>query len=312
MAITADRLLEGIKRRIIVPSSQSLFSDTDFFAFADDIISSRIVPLLESVNQEFFVTRTSTPLVASQSIYSIPYRAIGRSLRELKISDSNDNVRNIALISIEDAHVFNPNSLTCGFYFLGDKIHLVPDVPSSISGSQSLDIWYRLPPSKLVASSSAAFVVSVSSPDVVVTSVPSGMVTGSVIDFVQGRSGNSIYEIDKTITNIAGTTITFDPADIPDDLAAGDFIAMAGYSPVVNFVPNECYSLIESLTAKRVLTSQGDFEGAARLEEDISEETKNIKMILEPRIDGEPTIIINRYSLARGNKYRQRSWIYGQ
>ena len=98
---------------------------------------------------------------------------------------------------------------------------------------------------------------------------------------------------------------------MPASFAPGDFVAIAGQSPVVNFIPNECYSLLESLLAYRVLNSLGDFEGAKTLAEDIAVEERNIKQLLEPRIDGEPTIIINRTGLVRGTKWLQRRWLYG-
>ncbi len=312
MAITSDRLLNGVKRRVTIPARQSLLDDADILAFADDIISSRVVPLVESVNQEYFVTVADTPLVAGQSLYSIPYRAVGRALRELKMQDSNTNIRNIALIALEDAQLFTQSTLTLGFYFLGDKIKLVPDVPSSISVDQTLKMWYRLAPSNLVTVSSAALVGSVSGDDVVCVNVPSTLMNGVSVDFIQGRSGNTIYSTDKNIINVNGTTLTFSPGDVPTDLVAGDYISLSQTSPVINFIPNECYSYIESQTAYRTLTAIGDFDGANILQADISVEEKNIKMLLEPRIDGEPTIIVNRFGLVRGNKFAQRSWLYGQ
>ena len=96
------------------------------------------------------------------------------------------------------------------------------------------------------------------------------------------------------------------------DLVAGDYICPPQTSTVVNFLPNETYPLIVSLTAKRCLKSIGDFEGTKELEDDIQEEKKNIKMILQPRIEGEPTIIINPNSISRMGKQSQRSWLYGQ
>ncbi len=203
-------------------------------------------------------------------------------------------------------------TLQVGFYFIGDKFRLVPDVPSLISPQLTLMKWYRLPPSSLVTSANAAKVVSVAAPNVTVSTVPTNLEAGVEIDFVQGRSGSSIYSMDVPIVSINGNIITFAADAVPSELAAGDYISLAQTSPVVNFVPNEGYSLLESLTCYRVLTGIGDFENAGRLQEDIGREEKNLKMILEPRIDGEPTIIINRQGLVRGNKYLQRSWLYGQ
>lgn len=311
MAITADRLLAGVKRRILIPGSRTTFQNSDILATIDDIISSRIVPMIESVNQEFFVTSHEEELVAGQSEYSIPYRAVGRALRELKIKDNNDNTRNIALVNLEDSQYYSGASLTVGFYFKGDKIRLIPDVPDNISPDQSLEMFYRLAPNALCTASDAALVTGVSSTTVTVSSVPSNIVTGVSVDFIQGKSGNTIYAIDKTVSNVSGTTLTFAADTIPDDLAAGDWISYAGTSPVVNFVPNECQRLIETMSAYSILNSLGDFEGAKILAEDMSIEEKNMLKILEPRIDGEPTVIINRSSLVRGNKFSQRTWLYG-
>lgn len=312
MAVTSDRLIAGVKRRITMPASQALLTNEDILEIADDIISSRMVPLLESVNQEYFVRVENQPLVASQSEYPIPYRAVGRALRELKLRSSPNNIMNIAMIALEDAQIFQPSALTIGFYFLGDKIKLVPDPPATISAGQSLEVYYRLPPSKLVPLSNAMLVTSVSAPNVVVQGVPTGYEAGVPIDFIQGRSGNSIYDMDINIQNVNGTTITFADGEVPSDLTVGDYICFAGYSPVINFIPNECYSLTESYTAQRVCNVVGDFDGGNVISQtDIPLEEKNMKMILEPRIDGEPTVVINRYGLVRGNKFSQRSWLYG-
>lgn len=312
MAILADRLLTGVKRRITMPANQALLNDTDILAFADDMISSRVIPLMESTNQDYFVTLKDVPLVAGQSIYSIPYRAVGRALRDIKMSDNNHNLRNISLIALEDAQVYDACTLTVGFYFLGDKIRLVPDVPSNISPDQTLKIWYRLPPSSLVTSSSAARVTGITNDTVMVQNVPDTFMSGASVDFVQGHSGNSIYAMDKEILNVNGFNITFASGEVPSNLAPGDWISIVQTSPVINFVPNELYALIETYTAYRCLQAVSDFDGMGRLEADMKKEEENANKILEPRIDGEPTIIINRWGLVRGNKFSQRRWLYGQ
>lgn len=316
MAITSAQLITGIKRRIIMPTSQSLFTAADILAFCDDIISSYIVSMLESVNQEYFVYKTDITLVAGQTEYSIPYRALGRALRELKMRDTSGNIANMPLIDLENTQLyFNTafTGLTCGFYFRSDKIHIVPEVPDQLTENLYMEAWYRLPPSKLIEVTAAAQVASINGADVTVTSVPSGFAAGALIDFVQGKSGNSIYDMDIAITNISGSIITFSSADdVPSELEAGDYISPAGYSPVVNFVPNECYSYLEALVAHRALTSQSDFDGADRLERDIAMQKEMLGKMLEPRIDGEPTIIVNPYSLARGNIMSQYMGWYGR
>lgn len=312
MSVTSDQLVKGVKRRITMPASQSLLNNADILEVADSIISSRLLPLLESTNQEYFVRVVNVPLVANESEYDIPYRAAGRALREIKLRLSPTSITNIAMIALEDAQVYQPSSQTVGFYFLGDKIKLVPAAPSSITPGQSLEIYYRLPPSKLVPVSSAMQVVSVAGNDVTVSYVPNTYTAGTLVDFIQGLSGNSIYDMDVAIQGIAGNVVSFATGAVPLKLIPGDYICLAGFSPVINFIPNECHSLIESYTAQRVCNIVGDFEGAGVITQtDIPTEEKYLKLLLEPRIDGEPTVIINRYGLVRGNKFSQRSWLYG-
>lgn len=317
MAITAQNIIDGVKRRVTFPSSQTLIVDSDILQFANEIVQSEIIPILESLNQDFFVVRDVVPIVGGVTEYSIPYRAIGRSLRELKILDTNNYYRNCALISIENAYLYQQFVTNVGFYFRGDKIHLVPDVPDNLPVGQSLCIWYRMPPSSLVQEQYVSQILTITNPsylgplytDINVT-FPENITTR--VDFVQYVSGNSIYSIDVNVVAKLGNRITFLASDIPSDLSVNDYLCPPQTSTVLNFIPNECFPLIVSLTAKRCLKADGDFDGVKMLDDDISEERKNVKLILEPRIEGESTIIINPFNIARINKQMQRSWLYGQ
>lgn len=308
MAILVDDLLSETKLRAFTPASQVSLSDAQILKIIDRIIQLKLVPLIESTNQDFFVTTEEEDLVASVTEYSIPTRAVGRALRDLKIgaidqnTDETINVWNVPLIKLEDEQYYqytSYNMQNIGFFFKGDKIRIVPKVPAQIQPLR-LQKWYRIAPSYLVQSSGAMYVESVSDPDVVVSSVPDDYEIGTVVDFIQGVSGNSILAMDKAISNISGTTITFAADTIPLDLRAGDWISLAQTAPVVTMIPNEAASLIETMAAQRCLKILGDSEGANDLEEDKQEEMKYLLQILEPRIDGEPTIVINRNSLLRG------------
>lgn len=312
MAITSDDLVDGIKKRVTVPASQALISDADIRSIANTMIKGRMVPLIESLSQEYFVTTSDVDVVAGQSDYSIPYRAIGRKLRELKIIDAQNNVRNMALIALEDAQMYQTSTLMIGFYYRGDKIIVVPDVQDNIEVDQVLRMWWYSPPNDLCAVTSAALVTSIVGSTVNCLTVPSEVSGAAAVDFIQGRSGNAIYGFDVTPSSTTASSVIFSSADdIPEALAAGDYISAAQTSPVVNWLPNESQPLLESYAAQRVCQRIGDFDGAKAIESDISAEEKSLKLLLEPRIDGEPVIIINRYSLVRGMKFAQRRWVYG-
>ncbi len=304
MAMTADRLLEGIKRRITIPASQVLLQDSDILALADDVIKGYMVPLLVSVRQDFFVTTTETQLVDDQADYAIPYRAIGRGLRDLKLVDANSTTRDVALVPIEDEHRFGQTTTTHSFYFKGDKIILIPP-PNNPSVGDVVQIWWENPPARLVALSSAATVTGISGDTITVNSIPSTMTAAVTVDFIQGTSGNGTLAMDTAIASASSATIIFATDAVPDDLAVGDYISLAETSPVIQ-LPNECYPLLESRTCKRVLMAVGDSDGARGLDDDIKEEDKNLKLLLEPRIQGEPTVIMNRNGLLRGRRFFAR------
>jgi hypothetical protein len=303
MAKTADRLIAGVKRRVIIPASQPLMGDSDFLSLADDVIAAKMVPMISATRQDFFVTSTLVDCVSGTSVYSIPYRAIGRSLRDLKLVDSNGSKQSLALLALEDEHMFSTSGTPHGFYFKGDKLVLVPAPNSS---DYDLEMWYEFMPSRLVTVASSSTVASTTTTVITVDQVPAGITPGVTVDFIQGISGNSVLAFDKTVQSVTTTTITFTSGDIPTALGAGDYIALSGQSPVI-MLPDEAYPILETHTAIRVLNSIGDFEGAGSLREDAKEEEKNLLKILEPRITGENTKIINRNSLLRGsrNAYRR-------
>lgn len=306
MANTADRLLQGLKRRSIIPSSQPLFGNSDLLALADDVIRGKVVPLLIGIRQDFLVTTSLTPTVVNQAAYAIPYRAVGRTLRDLKMVDSGGSVRDLALLAIEDEHLFQAGGGSPhGFYFKGDKVVLVPPPQSALT---SLEFWWECPPGRLVETSSASVVTGFTATTVTVDQVPTSITTGTNVDFIAAKSGNAPMAIDKAVTNVAGLTYTFAAGAIPADLAVGDYISVAQTSPVI-MIPDECYPMLETLVSQRILNALGDFEGAQALGKDVSEEEKAIKMLLEPRIRGEATVIVNRRGLLRSARIPYRRGI---
>lgn len=313
MTVLYDDIVAGAKSRAIFATNQITLDEPAVFNFLNDIVRLETVSLIDRVNQEFFVRATIIPLVDNTSEYRIPYRSMGRTIREIKWYDSSSNrYRNMPLIKLEDANMYiNFSSQFFGFYVMGDKIVVVPEVGDDVPANYNMKVWYKLIPSKPCALTDSAVVVSVSSPDVVVASVPDNLSVGSQIDFISGQAGCEIYEFDKTITNISGTTLTFAAADIPTDLAAGDYISLRQTSPVLNMIPDEAQGFIENCLAKLIVKSLGDEIGAQAIEPDIAVQRESLLKMIAPRIIGEPQIIINRNSLTRGGK-NFSNWIYGR
>jgi hypothetical protein len=311
MVVTTDELLAGVKRRGIIASNTSRLDDDDLLALIDGVIKTTVVPFLDSCNGNFFVRTDVIPIVAGQSSYDIPYRAVGRSLRDLKMqSSTGDNTWRCPQIGLENSHREYDGGESYRHYFLGDQFVLVPDVKSNYSLSENLLISYKIMPNKLVKLSLAAKVSSVSDPSVSVESV-GDIITGSTVDFIAGKSGNRIYSFDAIVTNVSGTTLTFGSDVIPSDLSSGDYISIAQTSPVVTMIPDEVSPWIEILSVRKALQALGDTDGANEVMPDIQIEKENLNKILEPRNEGETIPIINRNSLVRGRVFDRARFRYG-
>jgi hypothetical protein len=295
MANTVDDFVSSVKVTATVPENQALITTLRLLSLADEEIQNELIPLVTSLNQEFFVTIEVEQTVAGQQTYKIPYRSIGRTLRDLKVV-SNNTTSSLTKIAIEDEDEFNIASRVMGFNIKGDKIWLYP---TPTDASLGLKKYYLFRPSKLVETSAAARITGISGNIITCSSVPSDFVAGVLVDFVEGQSGYSTLAYDQTITNVVGVQVTV--ATPPTDLEVGDYLTMAEETPVIQF-PDEMYSYLVQRTAKRILEAIGDFEGSKIIAERLPQARKNIEKLLAPRTEGASTKIIQRNGLIRGRR----------
>lgn len=297
---TTDRFLRGVKRRISHPNNPSIMTDDGILEIADDMIISKVVPMIMSANQEYFVVRTTQSTVANQAEYDFPKRALAQSFRDLKLKFDDGSTRDLPLVALEDEHMTTLTSSPAMFYFLGDKYALSP--APTVSTMELEEYWY-IAPSKLVTLSSASKVLSISGGDVTVDAIPSTITSGVDIDFIKGNYGNSLKGMDIEVQGASGSIISFNSSDVPSDLEVGDYISVAGTSPVVR-LPDVCIQYAETLTSVQVLQSIDDFEMADIVGRDLEGERKDCLRVIDPRIFGESTKIINRGGLMRGRRSR--------
>lgn len=310
MAVTVDNFLERMKRRITVPSNQVLLNDSQMLQMADDVMMERVVPLVISCNQNYFVYEETIAGVADQASYQIPYRSIARGLRDLKIrwGGEGNSVANMTLVALEDAHSWTNNAVSSyprGFYFQGDKIMILPTPQDS---NFTLYAYYNMQPNSLTLVANAAVVTGISSGVITCASVPSTFTVGTKIDFIRGKSGAATLKpYDATITAVSSPTVTFLASEVPTDLAIGDYLSIAKTSPLVQ-LPDEAVPLLECWTAERILEAIGDLENAQVLAQRSQQVEMNLKMLLSPRVEGAQTKIINRNGLLRRSRVGWWGW----
>lgn len=311
MTVTTDQFIANVKRRITIPASQALMSDEDILAHGDHQMRVRVLPMIKSIRQEFFVVKKDQLVTINKAEYKIPHRAVGRTLRDVKMVDSTGNITvDLVQYAEEDiAYISNSGGFVRrGFYFRGDSIVIVPTPNIS---TLTLELWYELRPSKMVPTDYAAVVSVIAGNVVTCTNVSSQFpASGAVtVDIIDNYQGNSTTAYDLAATR-AGNNFTFTLADLPDSLAVGNYLAIADTSPVVQ-LPEEVTVFLETLTAIRVCHAIGDFEGKQILEAEATVEETAMKMMLQPRITGETQKIINRDGLLRRSRFNFRRGFFG-
>lgn len=300
MTTTSTEFIADIKRLITLPANQSRFTDLDIMAFGDRKMADTMVPVIDSLVQEYFVTRTRSPIIAGQTSYAIPVRALGRKFRDLKLVGPSGGRSDFPKIAVEREQFYRANGTPFGWYFMGDHIEIVPTPQAS---GFELEFWWFIPPGKIISPSVTVTVQGIDTltGEVTVSPIPPNLIVGSIIDFIQGVSGNSTIGLDKPIAGILGNIMIFAPGDIPVNppLALGDYISLTGTSPVLQ-IPDSAEPYLVTLTAMEILQAIGDFEGRDALKETRDMQDKNLKMLLEPRVEGEATPIINDYGFVGG------------
>jgi len=301
--MNSDDLLASARRGASIPNDQNLFTDAELLAMADEAIQLDFLPMLTSLREEFFVKKENVSTVANQAEYDMPSRAIGSTLRDLKIIVGSGK-KNLIYIQPEVSHEYTNSTTTSGepigFYLQGDQYVLLP-TPASV---YTLEISYGFRPSALIPLASSAVVATIGSGLITVTSLPSGIVTGVLVDCTSAKANYQNKGYDVAVTNVSGTTIY---GTFPSTLTVGDYVCLAGFTPVIQ-LPVDLHPAVAQALQSRYLESVGDFDGLSISDKKLQQRMNSAKALLAPRVEGEPKVIVNNSGLLnrRGNKGYQR------
>lgn len=244
--MTSEELIAALKIKGSFPTSNDLFSNADFLVLFNMQMKLEILPFMLKLNEEFLLQSKDFSIVP-RGTYRIPTRAIGSKIRDLKMIDGNGNSTNIDRLYEEDRQ-----TNASGYYMLRNSIELSSDFTSN-----TLRMKYFAQPGALVLSTECAQVSSIDTilNQVVVSSVPSSMITGSVIDFVQNNNPYDLLDYDVAIDSLSGTTMGF--TSLPSGLEVGDWICFARQSPVPQ-VPDEVHPVLVQSALVSTLSSKKD------------------------------------------------------
>lgn len=300
---TNEDLVNSIKRRALVPTSQKTFETSDFLNLAHEELISRILPLLLSVREEFYTYEDAITLVDGQSDYYINPRAIGMALNDITLHTPGGQILNIPRVSPENVRL-NTSRRGSNNYealLLNNKVRLVP-TPNN--PTETLYLNYHIRPGSLTPITNAMKITAIDTGTGTVTgdSVPSTLTANSEIDIVRNLPGHDYLAIDQTIQSVTTTTVVL--TTLPSDLSVGDWITPCQSSPIPQ-VPFEFQPLLAQVTAVKVLEALGDFSGMERAEKKAMDMQESLIKLINPRIYHEPKKIVadGRFWSSQNNRY---------
>lgn len=304
--LNSTTLVDSVKRRSHTPESQVTFQTDDFLAFANEEVSMGIVPSVLQFHEEFFVATSESPLVAGQSSYTIPARAIGGKIRTLFYKDGQGQLREMSRISPENLPYYQQSATgdaPYSFYLENDKVVLVPAVGQTVSGSLVFKYFQR--PNQLVAANQVATIRSINttSGDVIVDAIPSAFSASQKMDLQQRDGSHRNLAIDLSPVSVNGTlkTISFDPAALPSDLSVGDYVCLAGESFIPQ-IPDELHVVLAQRVACRCLEAQGDQAGLQAANQKLLEMEQRMGNVIDNRTEAQPLKVNNLRGTLRSVK----------
>lgn len=160
--LKTNALLESIKRRAFIPSSEETFTDEGLLEMATEEINLGLVPLIQRMHEEHLIHYVDVPIQRGVRKYKIPSRAHGNKLRDLALVDENDNIFEMFRYSISDISDFTnvtKHINSRGFYLENNNV-ILSDFDLNVGSS--LRFYFYMRPNSLVLEKNGATVTNIS------------------------------------------------------------------------------------------------------------------------------------------------------
>lgn len=297
---TTVGMIADIKRLGVLPDAQSLFTNSDMVRIMTNELRAVVVPLIMELKQEYLVSVYDQALTAGQTAAFIPERAVGLKVRDVCFVDSGGQEIPLRRYEPEDLKEGWQVASMRGFYVDNDRIIFLPAGQDVSIYSVRFRVFRR--PNELVLSSQAARITAINTATRVVTcaSIPSAFTASLVYDFIKGKPSFRAHAEDQVVSSILGFDITFASA-LPSDLAVGDWVAEAGFSPVAQ-IPVDVHPLLEQRAVIKMLEGLKDKTGLELAKNSYDSMVETFTKLVNPRVDGSPQKIVSRRGIGAYNR----------
>lgn len=285
--MTTDELIASARRRGHLTRAAGTLSTADLVDLATEELQTYLVGFLISLTENYLVADYNLTLTAGTAEYRMPPRSIGGKARMVLAQTDGGQYRRIT--EAETERILHPptdSGSPAFYYWAGSKIGFSP------CGGGNIRIQYFRKPNRLVLEEDAAQITAINTgtKTVTVTGIP--LAWGSdTYDFISVQTPFDALAEDASAT-VAGSNITFANA-LPSDLQVGDWVALAGESPLPQ-IPEVLHPLLAQRTAAKALESLDAKSAAALSKVALDEEKRAAHLLVNNRGAGSPRYIINR------------------
>lgn len=302
---TVNGLLSSVKRRVLLPDAQNLYTEEDLIAFMGDELSSTIVPLIHSVQQEYWIYKYDVSLVKNQTNYDIPVRGVVNGLRLVTLipSGSGQNEVMFPLLRPENTasstNWLSPYTTSTLYGFYMEDAHIVV-FPEQIVNNpvQAVRFRFERQPNQLCSTTAAAQIQNLYGSGVVgVDNIPTDWVINSTaVDIIQGSPQFVSKADDLSLTNVNQGTLQITIPNLPSTAAVGDWVCASGTAPIPQ-IPVQVFPYLAQAVAVKVLEGMADLEPYRIAAQKLDLMKADLLKVLQPRDMGNVQTIVNQGGL---------------
>lgn len=293
---TVDEMVSDVRNDYITPQSQNLFEDTDIVKHLDKAMRSKIIPLINSTREDYWVNLYDQP-VTGRASYVIPQRSAGAMLVNIVFVDTTGNQIELNRLTTKKISSTFPFGYqlplyTYGFYVQDDKIFLYPQQAQTAT-QYTLRMIFMRRPNNLTLTTNCGKILTIVSNVITVDNIPSSWTTGTTFDIIQNFPQFNSIDDGSTITGINTLTNEITLTSAPTDLAVGMYLCPTLMSCIPQ-IPYEAYDILIAAGAARIARSLGDSQGLQLAEKNYQEESQDFIKLIQPRVQEATKKIVNR------------------
>ena len=306
--ITGDKMIDSVRKRTMCPDDTSIFTDDDILDILDEEMNVQVLDKLVRLHGENLTVTVDIPRNASGS-YSIPHRALGNKLRDVSLVSGN-NIYEMSQVSIGELPDYSndsePYTQLDLFYMENNKVKLI----TSTRSYDTIRMRYYLRPNFLTKLTNAGIINSIVKDTVAGTltlslsQVGTSFTDSDTYDIIGKNTPNKIKAMDLATSDLTtGTTGTIvfmidDIGEYLDDIEVGDYVSLAGETPVPN-IPTEMHPLLAQAAAIQILEGLGDTEALQNAVARIDKMTVAVQTLIDARVELAPKKIKPRHGALR-------------